>query len=194
MDAYDQIGKRYREVRSPDIGVADIRSCLKDVNPNPDVLDLGCGNGFPIALRIFPHAKRYTGVDSSAAMIAEFAENVPGAEAVHASMQDYLAEPDAFDFIFAFGSLFHLQPDDQIKTIAMVARALRPGGMFVFTSGENAGEAVGHVAGVEIPHWSLGERGYADALQPCGLQYLGMHRGEGDSIHFKAVKPRMHAS
>ncbi len=44
------------------------------------VLDLGCGTGYPIAVRVARRVSRYLGIDNSEAMLSAFRRNVPLAE------------------------------------------------------------------------------------------------------------------
>ncbi|CAN5652779.1 hypothetical protein BH23PSE1_BH23PSE1_19530 [soil metagenome] len=52
---------------------------------------------------------------------------------------------------------------------AVLARNLAPGGAMLFTSGPDAGEAVGMVEGRPVHHASLSPAGYAAALEKAGL-------------------------
>ena len=73
MTIYDTIGAEYRDWRSADIGVADILDRVWEVGAR-SVLDLGCGNGYPIAEAVAPLVDDYVGVDSSAVLLEEFKE------------------------------------------------------------------------------------------------------------------------
>ncbi len=97
-----------------------------------DVLDLGCGTGLCGAL-LRPMAKTLVGVDLSPAMIAKAA-----ARGVYDRLEegDLVAtlrssSPQAFDLLVAADVLIYL--GDLLPLFEAARRALRPGGVFIFT-------------------------------------------------------------
>jgi SAM-dependent methyltransferase len=91
------------------------------------VLDLGCGNGVPVAREL---AKRcaVTGVDLSAVQVERARALVPGARFVQADMSAVEFSPGSFDAVVAFYSIFNLPLADQPGLIERVAGWLVPGG------------------------------------------------------------------
>ncbi len=181
---YDEIGAEYRSIRSPDIGVAELLTCVQSFNRKISILDLGCGNGYPIATTLIDYASRYVGVDSSSVLIEEFIQNVSTAKAQVACMSDIELNGEQFDLIFAFGSLFHLSPEKQKITLEKAAVAVAENGKLVFTSGDEAGTVEGNVGGHAIPHWSLSKDAYINLLQECGLQFQDLSKGSGDNLFY----------
>jgi SAM-dependent methyltransferase len=111
--------------------------CLRFRKPI-DVLDLGCGTGrYFAALR---NVNELVGLDASGAMLAE-AANPVGAEHVTAKTiqlveGDLLTHrflPASFDLVYAIGVLAEHTPFDS-RIVTNVARWLRPGGRFAFTT------------------------------------------------------------
>jgi SAM-dependent methyltransferase len=135
------------------------------------VLDLGCGAGEPIAAWFAARGDRVTGVDGAAAMIAEFRARVPGAEAIHADMRG-LALSRRFDVILAFNSFFHLAPQDQRAMFAVFAAHAAPGATLLFTSGSEADERWGRVAGSVVYHASLDPGEYRELLARHGFDLV----------------------
>ncbi len=183
MKIYDQIGAAYRQWRSADIGVSDIEGLVKQSQAR-SVLDLGCGNGFPIAEAIAPLVDCYVGVDSSATLLKEFSDNIPDAEAIHSPIEAMDLASRRFDLVFSFGCIFHLQPKVQQQALRLAANALNKGGVLSFNSGTEAGYTTGHVGGHELDHWSLGEQAYVELLTEAGLRYEGNHLGAGQNLFF----------
>jgi SAM-dependent methyltransferase len=106
-----------------------------------DALDLCCGTGAALAhLRAFC-LRECVGVDLSAGMlrVAEATVNAaPGQARVRLVKADALDLPFAsrFDLITSFGAFGHILEADEPRLAVSVARALRPGGRFVFVTAE----------------------------------------------------------
>ncbi|MEM8995464.1 MAG: class I SAM-dependent methyltransferase [Acidobacteriota bacterium] len=189
MREYDEVGLAYLDCRSPDIGVPEILGFADAFRRPISVLDLGCGTGFPIAEALWPRASHYVGVDSSSVLLAEFSRRLPGAEAILAGLEDVDLGGRTFDFVFAFGSLFHLRPGPQRAAFAEACRSVAPGGLLAVTSGADAGACTGTVAGVVVPHWSIGEVAYVEIAGASGLRYDGTQLGGGGHLFFRFRRP-----
>ncbi|MEM1177184.1 MAG: class I SAM-dependent methyltransferase [Acidobacteriota bacterium] len=184
MREYDDIGLKYLESRSPTIGVADVLGLVETFGRKISVLDLGCGTGWPIAEALWPETSRYVGVDSSRVLLGEFRRRLPEAEAILGSVHEVALDAAAFDLVFAYGSLFHLTPSAQRVAVLKACRAVAPGGTLAFTSGVEAGACTGTVAGISVPHWSIGEKAYVELAASCGLVFEGSLLGEGQNLFF----------
>lgn len=139
--------------------------------PHPEVLDLGCGGGAPIATYLAAQGAQVTGVDGAAEMVAVFRAALPEAETHVADMRG-LDLGRAFDAVMAFNSFFHLSPSDQRAMFPVFSRHLRPGGLLWFTSGPQASERIGSVAGEPVYHSSLNPEAYRALMARCGLEVL----------------------
>ena len=96
-----------------------------------DILDLGCGTGLcgTLLTRI---ARRLTGIDLSAAMLAKAHECGVYTELECVGITDYLAKRDReFDWVVAADVLVYF--GDLAPVFAGVRRVLRAGGCFVFS-------------------------------------------------------------
>lgn len=88
-------------------------------------LDLACGTG-----RLTPWATH--GLDVSSAMIEEARKKLPNKSF---TVGNALATPysdQAFESVYSFHLLMHLQPNEIPKILEEVARVLKPGGRFIF--------------------------------------------------------------
>ena len=104
---------------------------LLDPKPGERILDLGCGTG-QLTAEAAQRGAEMVGVDSSPEMIARARVNFPS---VHFAVADattlpYLRE---FDAVFSNAALHWVR--DQRRALVSVARALKPGGRFVFEMG-----------------------------------------------------------
>ncbi len=103
------------------------------------VLDAGCGTGLCGPL-LAPYAARRVGVDLSGAMLDKARGRCAYHELVRDELTRYLeAQPRAFDLVVSADTLVYFGALERV--VAAVAAALRPGGRFVFTVEELAGEA-----------------------------------------------------
>lgn len=134
----------------------------RNVSPRR-VLDLGCGNGAPIATYLAERGVHVTGVDGAGAMVDLFRETLPRATAHHADMRT-LDLGEQFDAVLAWNSFFHLTPDDQRAMFPIFAAHAAPKAALMFTSGPSAGEVWGQACGAQVYHASLAEEEYRSLL------------------------------
>lgn len=95
-------------------------------------LDLGCGTGLA-AEPLAPLTGHLTGVDLSGGMLARAAERGGYDVLVKAEALDFLGDhPGGFDLVFATDVLIYF--GDLAPLFGAVARALKPGGCFAFST------------------------------------------------------------
>lgn len=132
------------------------------------ILDLGCGGGEPIARYLIDTGHHLTGVDISARMIALSRTRFGRHTWLHADMRNAVMGR-SFHGVIAWDSLFHLPHDDQAMMFERIARWLEPGGMLLFNSGPERGEAIGGQFGDSLYHASLDPWEYRQLFQELGL-------------------------
>lgn len=102
-----------------------------------DVADLGCGTGLCGPL-LAPYARRLVGVDLSTGMLTHARDKKVYDELYQVELTAYLRDSrDAFDIVVTADTLVYFGELDEVVEAA--ARALRPGGLFVFTVEEAVG-------------------------------------------------------
>lgn len=141
---------------------------LADMAKPRRVLDLGCGMGEPIAAYLISMGCRITGVDTSPELLGLARSRFPAQEWIEADMRGLDLERH-FDGILAFNSFFHLSEDDQRDMFPVFARHAAPGAALLFTSGPDAGEAIGSFEGEPLHHASLSPAEYAALLDRNGF-------------------------
>jgi len=112
-----------------------VTAMLEDAGVSPagtlDVLDVGCGTGLCASL-LAPYARTLTGVDLSEGMLAHAREKGVYQALVRAELTEYLlSRPAAFDVIVSADTLVYF--GDLSPVLGAAARALRPGGLLIFT-------------------------------------------------------------
>ena len=150
------------------------------------ILDLGCGDGVPIARTLIEEGLSVHGVDASAAMSAAFRARFPHAPVACEAVEGSRFFARTFDGVIAWGLMFLLPPGVQPAVIRALAAALNPGGRFLFTSPRRACTWADLLT--ESPSTSLGSAAYEAALVDAGLTPVGEHRDEGENDYFEAAK------
>ena len=143
------------------------------------VLDLGCGTGRPLAAYAAERGAEVTGVDAVPEMCARFAEALPSARVVQADMRG-LALGESFDAILAWDSFFHLSASDQRAMFATFAAHAAPKAALMFTTGPEAGTAIGSIGGRSLFHESLSPEDYRECLDGAGFRVLDFRPEDPD--------------
>ena len=186
MREYDLIADWYAAERRGPAG-PELESLIAALPFGASVLDVGCGNGIPLTRTLLDAGCEVVGVDSSPRMLERFAENCPGTPSICAPIQSAGFGGLLFDAAIAWGVVFHLPHDEQRKAIAKVASILKPGGLFLFTAGDQDGEKEGDpMNGVPFHYWSFTIDGYRELLIANGLTLLDVHRDAGQNIYYLA--------
>jgi len=135
LDTYNNSAKELAEYfkgigsRKKDI---DIAFRLASNQVNPDVLEIGCGDGRD-AKEIVSKTEHYLGFDISMELINLAKEHVPDAHFIVADANSFDYGHEKYDIVFAFASLLHLDKNE-IKTVfEKVYKSLKQNGLFYVT-------------------------------------------------------------
>ncbi len=91
-----------------------------------------------------------------------------------------------FSGVLAWGLLFLLDPAAQALVIEKVARALNPGGRFLFTSPKEPVEWLDGMT--DRPSQSLGAQTYERLLREAGLTWVADAQDEGENHYYFVEK------
>ena len=136
-DGYDRMAERYlvwSALRPSDARLRALELADQRIPAGADVLELGCGAGLPMTVRLAA-GRRVTGVDISAEQIRRARLNVPDATFVQSDLTTLEYPPASFDAVVAFYSLTHVPRDEHAPLLARIRRWLRPGGLFLASLG-----------------------------------------------------------
>jgi 2-polyprenyl-3-methyl-5-hydroxy-6-metoxy-1,4-benzoquinol methylase len=186
-NGYEQVAETFISQRNTSIGVSTIRSWSRTLPRGSSVLDLGCGHGVPISQALIAEGFAVYGVDASEKMITAFGRRFPSAYAKCVAAEDSEFFGRSFDGAVAWGLLFLLPPEVQKSVIRKVAKALRPGGKFLFTSPREAVTWQDALTGRESI--SLGSEMYRQILSAEGFTLDGERSDEGDNHYYFAIRP-----
>ena len=187
---YDLIAEWYASVRIDTTGVPEATALASSLPRGSRVLDIGCGNGIPLTKALLSGEHRVVSLDSSGAMLRHFRRNYPAMPAVQATVQSCPFIDSIFDAAVAWGVMFHLNPEDQIRAIANISRVLRPGALFLFTSGDEDcfHGKVSTMNGVEFRHFSYSIDTYGRVLREHGFTLANVHADSGNNTYYLAKK------
>lgn len=143
-----------------------VAAILEDSGHRPskglDVLDAGCGTGLCGSL-VAPYARRLTGVDLSAGMLARAKEKNVYDALVKGELTEYLRNiEEAFDLIVSADTLVYF--GDLEDVVAAAAGALRPDGLMIFTLEHGVGGAAIPDYRLELHGRYSHSRGYVERL------------------------------
>lgn len=147
--------------------------------PGGRILDLGCGTGRPLGAWLLARGFRVTGVDASAPAIDLARERLPTGDWRCADMRG-LDLGEAFDGLLAWDSLFHLTAADQAALFPVLGAHAAPGAVLMFTSGPDAGTAMGEFGGDPLHHASLSPADYRTRLAAEGFEVLDFRPEDPD--------------
>jgi len=133
---YDAVSVRYDEWSDGETKYSGWLAEIGDRIPEgASVLDLGCGSGLPVARDLAFAGCHVLGVDISGVQIQRAQELVPAAKFLQADISCVDFESESFDAVVSFFALIHLPLGDQLPLLHRIAGWLRPGGLFVATTG-----------------------------------------------------------
>jgi ubiquinone/menaquinone biosynthesis C-methylase UbiE len=184
---YDLIAEWYACERVDETGVSETTTLAFSIPYGSRVLDIGCGNGIPITRALLRGGHLGTGLDSSGAMIERLRDNCPEAVAVQGLAQACPFADRIFDAAVAWGVMFHLNPEDQIKAIAAISRVLKARGTFLFTSGD-IDEFEGKDDTLNCIMFRYSFENYRRILHDHGLTLIDVHSDKGDNTYYLATK------
>jgi 2-polyprenyl-3-methyl-5-hydroxy-6-metoxy-1,4-benzoquinol methylase len=133
---YDFVAETYLEQH----GRSQVRDrwldeLIRRLPPRARVLDLGCGAGVPVALRLTEQGFDVLGIDVSMRQIELARINVPAAEFLQADMTAVGFAPASFDAIAAFYSITHVPRAKHAELLRRIANWLKPRGLLVASLG-----------------------------------------------------------
>ena len=132
---YDAVGTEYFNFYRTDIPekvTSYVDHFADKLQLGSSVLELGCGNGLPVAATLAQQF-RVTGVDVSEKQIESARENVPNAEFLASDMAKMDYPSDSFGGVIALYSIIHLPRELHGDLFDSIYSWLTPGGVFLAT-------------------------------------------------------------
>ena len=183
---YDRISNTYR---SDDADDGNYGLWLEElaplIPPGGRVLDLGCGNGVPVARWLAAHGFEVDGVDVSPVQIERAERLVPAATFACVDMTALELPEASVDAIVAFYSLIHVPVAEHTSLLRQIAAWLRPGGHAMLIMGAGAWTGTEDDWYGAPMYWSHADRETSLAwIADAGLQVVwDRHIPEDESGH-----------
>jgi len=170
---YDLIASGFAEMRDSFSTEQKYIDLLIDhLKPNANILDVGCGSGFPIASYLIEHGFQVTGVDSSKKLLKIAEDKCPLMQPIFGDIRS-VGINQKFDAIVEWWCLFHLPKEDHAKMIARFASWLKKGGILEFTTGDSEyQESSSTMLNQELNFYSLNPDIYEKYLKDNGFKLL----------------------
>jgi SAM-dependent methyltransferase len=182
-NGYESVAEEFVARRSA-IGVATVRAWTRSLPPNASILDLGCGDGRPVAEALLRDGFEVFGIDASPTLVAAFRRRFPHTQVACEPVEESRFFGRTFDGAVAVGLMFLLPVELQRDLIRRVAGALRRSGRFLFTAPAETEEWTDVLTGRKSR--SLGLPGYSRLLEASGLDLIGRHVDEGSNHYYEA--------
>ena len=181
---WEAVARRFIELRSG-LGADIVRQWARQLPPGGAVLDVGCGSGTPVSAVLLEEGFKVSGIDASPTLAAEFRRQFPSAEIACEAAETSPFFRRRFDGVVAIGLLFLLPAHHQRGVIGRIARALQPGGRFLFSAPRLPCAWDDILTGQ--PSLSLGEGAYRSALEQAGMSLHGHYVDGGQNDYFDAL-------
>jgi SAM-dependent methyltransferase len=183
--SYDALAESWQErMRVSNYGVASFDRALQFVAQGGHALDIGCGSSSRLIDLLVAKNLKVEGIDVSEKMITRAREQRPAISFQHADICTWTL-PRKYDFIAAYDSIWHLPLGEQEPVMRKICAGLKPGGVFLFTTGgvDEPAEKSDAAMGVPMYTATLGVSPTLELLSQLGCicrhleydQYPEMH-------------------
>lgn len=150
---YDKIAVEYARERELYDNIKLLEMFSGSLPFKAEVLDLGCGSALPVGRFLVERGFSYTGVDISSSMLRLARENLPDSRFYLMDITELDFEPESFDAVTAFYSIFHVKRDLHDRLFSSLHTILKPGGYMLVSLGDSDWEGVEDFHGVPM-FWS----------------------------------------
>jgi 2-polyprenyl-3-methyl-5-hydroxy-6-metoxy-1,4-benzoquinol methylase len=178
--------------RAAGIGVNEVRRWARTLPRGAAVIDLGCGPGFPITEVLVVEGLNVFAVDAAPTLVEAFRRNLPNIPVACEAVQDSRLFGRTFDAVLAWGLIFLLSAEDQLRLVKRFADILVPGGRLLFTSTAKAQIWNDAMTGLESR--SLGAGEYRRLLAEAGFSSDDEYEDVGQNHYFDVAKASVSAS
>lgn len=178
---YERHAELWKQSRLPGVRLerAWLDRLCEQLDPQAQVLDVGCGHGQPLGAQLLADGFDVWGIDRAPSLIEAARAALPAG-------QWRVADMTSFDLGRVFGgivmwhSLFHLTATEQRQVFPLLAGHAEPGSVLLFTAGPSAGTSNGEFGGDDLAHYSLDPAEYESLLAEANFTVLDYRETDPD--------------
>jgi predicted TPR repeat methyltransferase len=179
-ESFDEVLMQRLEYRAPALLGDALRRVAGEPRGVLDIADAGCGTGL-LAQHLRPYARHLVGVDLSPKMLLKAQRRGAYDRLIVVELGLFLrSEREAFDVVASSDTLVYF--GDLREVLAAAARALRAGGLLLFTLEDETGEAAAPQGYRIHPH---GRYSHTDPYVRASLAEAGFDRVELAKAHLR---------
>lgn len=184
---YNKISKIYqKELKDSKYGLSQLQRAIDFSSKSGAALDVGCGAGGRIINALESSGFSVLGIDVASSMIDLAKVSHPNARFEVADISNWKST-QAFNFIVAWDSLFHLPLDLQKPVLNKLAKLLAPGGVLIYTFGNAVGEHIDSWHNDTFYYSSVGINQNIEVLLNCGLSVMHLELDQYPEKHVYAI-------
>jgi SAM-dependent methyltransferase len=184
--ASEFLARRGKAGSTGGVGTSHVRAWAHTLSPGAEVLDLGCGSGFPITRVLIDAGLRVSAVDASPTLVAAFRHNFPNIPVACETVEESTFFGRTFDATLAWGLWFLLPVAVQQELPQRLATILRPSGRLLMTAPAEPLTWLDGMTGEESH--SFGAETYRQLLKGAGFSVIREYEDEGENHYYDAVK------
>src|SRR3954463_12980560 len=133
--SYDEIAQIWNGGQFPrDNGIHQHERAIAFVKNRGHAIDIGCGSSGRVADLLISHGFEVEGLDISGEMIKMATRRHPNIKFHHEDICTWTF-PNAYDFISAWDSIWHVPLREHGRVLGKILRGLTSGGICIFTAG-----------------------------------------------------------
>ena len=185
MKGYDRIAEVYQAIRHNFDNTMELEEFVKLLPKNANVLDMGCGAGFPVTKFLVESGYGVTGVDISESMLKLAKRNVSKAKFIKGDMTRLDFKNNSFDGLTAIYSIIHVPRDKHLSLFQSFHRILKPNGVMLISMGPDRWEGTDEYFGVKM-FWShYSSEKALQLVKDAGFQIISdKHLVRGGERHY----------
>jgi cyclopropane fatty-acyl-phospholipid synthase-like methyltransferase len=170
--SYNKIADQWADIRDRSKVSKLVLDFAARINPHGNVLDIGCGTGYPITTFLAESGFTVTGIDLTENLLQKAIErNIPNTTLHLSDFFDF--EPsESYDGIIAFDIFFHFPKDKQAEIYSRVTKWMNLGGFLLFTHGNKEGEISGDMFGETFYYSCLNTQTVHELLFDSGFEIV----------------------
>jgi SAM-dependent methyltransferase len=175
-----------------DNGMPQHRRALQFVSRPGKALDVGCGSSGRFIDLLMERGFKVEGIDISTEMIRLARQRHPQVVFHHANLIEW-TPPQAYDFISAWDSVWHVPLSSQEPVWAKLLHALAPGGVMILTTGglDTPGEVQNSHMGVPMYHATPGLPALCRLIAEAGCVIRHLEYDQWPEKHLVVVVQRV---